>query len=72
MSAAPDDSKAHGARLYSNLPEIALRRITLISFKESNPKAGKCGPVTDAVVGAMVGMAVPVPDVMDGCGGVYP
>jgi hypothetical protein len=54
------------------LPEIALGWITLISFEESNPKAGKLGPVTDAVVGTMVGMAVPIADVVVGGGGVYP
>lgn len=59
-------------RLYSNLPSIASGWITLISFNESNPKAGKRGPVTNAVVGTMVDVAVPVPDVVDGGGGVYP
>jgi hypothetical protein len=54
------------------LPEIALGWITLISFVESNPEAGKSGTVNDAIVGAMVDMAVPVPDVMDGGGGVHP
>lgn len=63
---------SHGIRLYSNLPEIALGWITLISFEESNPKAGKHGAVTDAVLGTMVGMVVLVPDVMDGGGGAYP
>lgn len=28
--------------------------------------------VVDALVGAMVGVALPVPDVVDGSGGVYP
>jgi hypothetical protein len=36
-------------------------------LKESNSEVGN-----DASVGEMVGVAVPVPDVVDGGGGVYP
>ena len=69
----PRDSKVlRSACLYSNLPEIALGWITLISFEESNPKAGKRDPVGDAAMGTMVGLAVSVPDVVDGGSGVYP
>jgi hypothetical protein len=69
----PRDSKVlRRGCLYSNVPEIALGWITLVSFEESNPKAGKRGPVSNAAVDTMVDMAVPVPDVVDGGGGVYP
>ena len=46
------------ASSYSNVPVIALGLTTVISLQESNSKAGKRGPVNDAVVGTMVGMVV--------------
>lgn len=52
--------------VYSNLPGVAEGWITVISWDESNPKAGK-----HALLDTMVGMAVPVLDVMDGGSRVY-
>ena len=51
---------------------IALSEITVISFGESNTEAGKNLGKTNAIVDAMVGVDLPVPVDMDGCGGVYP
>jgi hypothetical protein len=55
------------APVYSNLPGVAAGWITVISFSESNPEAGK-----HAFVDALVGLALSVLDVLDGGGGVYP
>ena len=55
---------------YSNVPAIALGWITVISLDESNSKAGKHGPVSDAVVGTMVGLVVLVADGVGGGGRV--
>jgi hypothetical protein len=40
------------------------------NLKESNPEAGKPGPVSNAFVDAMVGMVLRLADVLGGVGGV--
>jgi hypothetical protein len=40
-------------------------------LNESNPKAGKRGPVSNAFVDAMVDVVVPLADGMDRSGGIY-
>lgn len=59
-------------RFYSNVLAIALGWITVISFKESNSKAGKHVAGTGARVDTMVGMVLLVADVVGGGGGIYP
>jgi hypothetical protein len=71
LPAAPTQAGLDG-HFYSNLPDIALGWITVISFYESNPAAGKHDRVNDALVGEMVGRVLRRADVVGGGGGVYP
>jgi hypothetical protein len=51
---------------------IALWWITVISSESLNQSSEALPGIIDAVMGETVGVAVPVPDVVGGGGGVYP
>lgn len=52
---------------YSNLFDLVALRITVISFSESIPKRESY-----ACLGTMVGLAVPIADVVDSGSGINP
>jgi hypothetical protein len=67
------------AHVYSNLLSIALKSVTFINSSESNPKRENDErelavdkPTIETFVEPMAGMALPVLNVMDSRGRVYP